>query len=534
MIHNEKIRFYKLAFETLYNISKILLDEERISNPFQKVMDIFADYMNLKRGMILIYDDTSDLLFVKGAIGLDPQTLKMIHYKPGEGVVGRVFKLGISMMIPDISQEPTFLNKINRDFLYEETAFYAVIIKDNHNRKYGVLAVDKNLSELINIKTEFDLLSIISNMLGNYISKMNKINKEISNLQESHDRLMMQVMEKYNFKGLIGKSKAMRSVLEQITVVTKSKSPVLLIGESGTGKEVVAKTIHYNSNRAKGPFIAINCAAIPSELMESEIFGYEKGAFTGAISQKKGKFEMANGGTLFLDEIGDMPLSLQSKLLRMIQEKEFERVGGTSTIKADVRIIAATNKNLLEEVNKGNFRLDLYYRLNVFTIYLPPLRQRKEDIPDLANFIVSKLNREYKLNKKLTPQFIEGLMRCNFPGNIRELENCIERAYFNTQSNIISEEALHCSLCGTLNEQSYGVKESSFEVEEVKQIEEEEEKSDRMIREHKRVFTSEKEMIIEALEKCGWVQAKAARYLGMTLRQLNYRISKLNIEVKKI
>lgn len=529
MIYNEKIRFYKLAFETLYNISKILLDGEKISNPFQKVMDIFADYMNLRRGMILIYDDTSDLLFVKGAIGLDPDTLKRIHYKPGEGIVGRVFKLGISMLIPDISQEPTFLNKINRDILYEETAFYAVIIKDNDNNKYGVLAVDKNLSDLINIKTEFDLLSIISNMLGNYIRKMNMIQKEISNLQESHNRLMTQVIEKYNFKGLIGKSKAMKSVFEQISVVTKSKSPVLLIGESGTGKEVVAKTIHYNSDRAKGPFVAINCAAIPADLMESEIFGYEKGAFTGAISQKKGKFEMANGGTLFLDEIGDMPLNLQSKLLRIIQEKEFERVGGTSTIKADVRIIAATNKNLLEEINKGNFRLDLYYRLNVFTIYLPPLRQRKEDIPELVSFIVSKLNKEYRLNKKVSPKFIEELMKCDFPGNIRELENCIERAYFNTHSNVIADALMHCSMCGTLNEQRYNTQED-FETKSTISIDRDEEK----IREHKRVFSSEREMIIDALEKCGWVQAKAARYLGMTLRQLNYRISKLNIEVKKL
>ncbi|MCX8083318.1 MAG: nif-specific transcriptional activator NifA [Calditerrivibrio sp.] len=531
MPETEKIRFYKLAFEAVYNISKILLEDEKKYNPFQKVIDILVDHMKLRRGMILIYDESSDLLFVKGAVGIDQETLKKIHYKPGEGIVGRVFKLGISMMIPDISQEPMFLNKIHRDFNFEDTAFYAVIIKDNENKKYGVLAVDKDLSETINIKTEFDLMSIISNMLGNYLKRTKLLQQEIESLKQSHDRLMTQVIDKYNYKSLVGKSKVMKTVFEQISIVTKSKAPVLLIGESGTGKEVVAKTIHYNSDRAKGPFIAINCAAIPAELIESEIFGYEKGAFTGAVAQKKGKFELANGGTLFLDEIGDMPLGLQSKLLRIIQEKEFERVGGTSTIKADVRIIAATNKNLSEEVQKGNFRLDLYYRLNVFTIYLPPLRQRKEDIPELANFIVTKLNKEYKLNKKLSTTFINELFKCNFPGNIRELENCIERAYFNSKTNIITENALKCNSCRVIISQ---IEVDNQYPSHTTEREHQETESQQEIREHKRVLTSEKDLILEALEKCGWVQAKAARYLGMTIRQLNYRISKLNIEIKKI
>ena len=531
MPESKKINFYKLSFETLYNISKVLLEDEKSINPFQKVIDIFVDYMGLKRGMILIYDELSDLLFVKGAAGIDADILKELYYKPGEGIVGRVFKLGMSMMIPDVSSEPKFLNKIHRNLTDEDLAFYAVTIKDSENNKYGVLAVDKSVSDVFNIKTEFDLMSIISNMLGNYIKKMKAIDKKISYLVESHDRLASQIIEKYNFKGLIGHSKPMKRVFEQINIVTKSKSPVLIMGESGTGKEVVAKTIHYNSDRAKKPFIALNCAAIPAELMESEIFGYEKGAFTGAIAQKKGKFELANGGTLFLDEIGDMPLSLQSKILRIIQEKEFERLGGTSTIKADVRIIAATNKNLAEEVQKGLFRLDLYYRLNIFTIYLPPLRNRKEDIPDLAQHIISKLNREYNMNKKISNDFLSALMKCDFPGNIRELENCIERAYFNTSENTLISTTVNCSMCYVLNNPAQSV----YPIENEEQNERVKNDTEEItVRDHQKVNASEKDHILEALEKCGWVQAKAARYLGMTVRQLNYRIAKLNIKIKKI
>ncbi len=531
MPENKKINFYKLAFETLYNISRVLLEDEKSINPFQKVIDIFVDYMDLKRGMILIYDERSDLLFVKGAAGIDSEILKELYYKPGEGIVGRVFKLGMSMMIPDISIEPKFLNKIHRNLTDEDLAFYAVTIKDSKNHKYGVLAVDKSVSGIINIKTEFDLMSIISNMLGNYIKKTKAIDEEISFLKESHNILASQIIEKYNFKGLIGHSKPMKKVFEQINVVTKSKSPVLIMGESGTGKEVVAKTIHYNSDRAKKPFIALNCAAIPAELIESEIFGYEKGAFTGAIAQKKGKFELANGGTLFLDEIGDMPLSLQSKILRIIQEKEFERLGGTSTIKSDVRIITATNKNLAEEVQKGHFRLDLYYRLNIFTIYLPSLRNRKEDIPNLAEYIISKLNREYNMNKKLSSSFLTKLMKCNFPGNVRELENCIERACFNSSENTLKGTNINCSMCHVLSKPL----QTEFPIEnEEKKESEENETEDITVREHQKVTITEKGQILEALEKCGWVQAKAARYLGMTVRQLNYRIAKLNIKIKKI
>lgn len=523
----DRNRFYKLALETIFHISKILSGSIYGNDHYQQIVEALSNYIGVKRGMILIHDDLSDRLFVKGYTGIDKNIIEKLDYRQNEGIVGRVFSLGVSMMIPDISEEPKFLNKIDRGYS-SGMSFYAVTIKDSENKKYGVLAIDRDASEIINLKIEFDLLSIISTMLGNYIKSRLELDREIKQLKDYNSRLTAQITEKYNFKGLIGNSKTMRIVQEKIAVVVKSKSPVLILGESGTGKEVVAKTIHYNSDRKNRAFMAVNCAAIPSELMESEIFGYEKGAFTGAVAQKKGKFEMANGGTLFLDEIGDMPLNLQSKLLRIIQEKEFERVGGNTTIKTDVRIIAATNKNILEEIKKGNFRADLYYRLNVFTIYLPPLRNRKEDIPDIINYKMKKLNKEYGLNKKIDKKTVLRIMGCNFPGNIRELENCIERGYFNSERSVIPPSDISCDLCTSSNCESEDI---------LRPIEVKEKLSgtsdEISVREFSKAEPSEVEKILDALRKCGWVQAKAARYLGITVRQLNYRIAKFKIDIKK-
>jgi Nif-specific regulatory protein len=528
MFYSDVLKFYKLALETVFQIGKILSMSFYGSNPYENILNILSDYLNVKRGMILIYDKQSDYLFPKAAVGIDSLQYNKLFYRPKEGIVGRVFSMGVSMMIPDIDEEPNFLGKIEREYNYEKTSFYAMTIKDSENVKYGVLAIDKDAYDVVNVKTEFDLLSMICIMLGNFIKQKIQIEENIKTLEEKNLRLSAQIITKYGFKEIVGKSKVMKNVFEKIHMLLKSKAPVLIIGESGTGKEVVAKTIHYNSERKNGPFVAINCAAIPAELIESEIFGYEKGAFTGAVSQKKGKFELAHGGTLFLDEIGDMPLSLQSKLLRILQEKEFERVGGTSTIKTDVRIIAATNKNLLEEVHKGNFRLDLFYRLNVFNIFLPPLRDRKEDIPYLVEHILKKMNNEYGLNKKIDKQIFAKLMNCDFPGNVRELENCIERAYFNSPSGVISFDDFSCNLCKITMP-----KMGTFESNDVQQSDNNNKNVDMKVDISPETY-SEREKIIEALKKCGWVQAKAARLLGVTVRQLNYRIKKYNINIQKI
>ncbi|MDL1966249.1 MAG: sigma-54-dependent Fis family transcriptional regulator [Candidatus Omnitrophota bacterium] len=258
----------------------------------------------------------------------------------------------------------------------------------------------------------------------------------MSSLQEENIALKQKAFFKYE---LTGRSESIRIVKEQIRKVAPTNASVLIKGESGTGKELAARAIHYYSKRAHGAFVEVNCAAIPDELIESELFGYEKGAFTGAYVRKKGKFDLANGGTIFLDEIGDMSSKTQAKVLRLIQEQRFERVGGIKTVQVDVRVVAATNKNLEEEINKGNFRADLYYRLNVVPIEIPPLRERKEDIPLLLEEFLQEIARESSLGlKKITPEAIEILKQYDWPGNVRELKNIIERLVIMTSGEVIT------------------------------------------------------------------------------------------------
>jgi transcriptional regulator with PAS, ATPase and Fis domain len=322
--------------------------------------------------------------------------------------------------------------------------------------------------------------------------------------------ILTKVEAKELFPGMVGQSRIMRGVFTQIIKVAPTDSTVLILGESGTGKELVAAGIYEHSLRKGKPFIKINCVAIPESLLESELFGHEKGAFTGAVSQKIGKFESAHGGTIFLDEIGDMPLTTQAKLLRVLQEKEFERVGGTKTIKVDVRFIIATNKNLPDMVRKGQFRDDLYYRIHVFSIYLPPLRERREDIPYLVDHFLT-------LNPKdveISPSALQVVAAYSWPGNIRELQNTMERAAVLTDTGTI--EPVHLALqvpgmtaADASHDQAIDVLTVDDRLEEV-----------------------EKGMIIEALTRTGGVQVKAAEILGINQRSLWHRIKKHGIDTE--
>ncbi|MEW6738753.1 MAG: sigma-54 dependent transcriptional regulator [Nitrospirota bacterium] len=265
---------------------------------------------------------------------------------------------------------------------------------------------------------------------------------DVKRLKDENIRLKKDLSRCYCFPNIIGESEEMKKVFSLVEKVAGSDSTVLILGESGTGKELIATTIHYQSKRKDKPLIKVNCAALPEGLIESEMFGHEKGAFTGAIKRKAGRFELANGGTIFLDEIGNLPLSTQSKLLRVIQERTFERVGGTDTLNVDVRIIAATNRNLEDEVKKGNFREDLYYRLNVIPITLPPLRERKEDMPNLIDFFLSKCANKLSRNIRFSVDAMNALLRYDYPGNVRELENIVERCATLATTDIIQKDDL--------------------------------------------------------------------------------------------
>lgn len=327
---------------------------------------------------------------------------------------------------------------------------------------------------------------------------------------------------------IVGTSKRMQEVFKLVGRVAKSDVTVLITGESGTGKELIARAIHRYSDRKDRPFLAVNCAALPPNLLEAELFGYERGAFTGAVSSKKGLFEQANGGTLFLDEIGELPLELQAKLLRVLQEKEIRRIGGERTVKVDVRIVAATNRNLEEEVKKGNFREDLFFRLNVVTIELPPLRERREDILPLALYFIRKFSKEFKLPvKELTERAVEWLMSYDFPGNVRELENMILRAMIVSPTGVIDVEDLKPSatFSGT---PSFEEAIKNFVVE-VFTLEQKEKSNlyDLVIKSAERILIS------EVLRFCNFNRQKAAQILGIHRNTLRRKIKELGIETGK-
>jgi two-component system nitrogen regulation response regulator GlnG len=327
---------------------------------------------------------------------------------------------------------------------------------------------------------------------------------------------------------IVGTSKKMQEVFKLVGKVAKSDVTVLITGESGTGKELIAKAIHRYSDRKEKPFLAVNCAALPPNLLEAELFGYERGAFTGAVSSKKGLFEQANGGTLFLDEIGELPLELQAKLLRVLQEKEIRRIGGERTIKVDVRIVAATNRNLEEEVKRGNFREDLFFRLNVVKIELPPLRERKEDIIPLALYFIRKFSREFKLPlKKLTERAVKWLMSYEFPGNVRELENMILRAMIVSPTSVIDIEDLKPS-ANLARAPSFEEAIKNFVVETFTLEQKEKGNLYNVV-----VKSAEKILISEVLRFCGFNQQKAARILGIHRNTLRRKIKELGIETGK-
>ena len=341
-----------------------------------------------------------------------------------------------------------------------------------------------------------------------------RVEREVGLDQENRE-LKEQLREKFKVDFIVSASRQMEEALNLVGRVSRSSATILILGESGTGKELIARAIHYSSPRADKPFVKVNCAALPENLLESELFGHEKGAFTGAVARRIGRFELADQGSIFLDEIGDLSPSLQMKLLRVLQEKEFERVGSNQTIRSDVRVIAATNRNLEEAIQKGTFREDLYYRLNVVTISLPPLRARKEDIPLLVEHFLKKYNRENKKNvASLSKEARDLLVRYDYPGNVRELENIVERAVVLCRGDTLTTQDLPLNLregkAEAALERDRGTQSLPGTLEEI-----------------------ERQLILKALERSGGVQTKAAEELGISERVLRYKMKKYSLAEKE-
>lgn len=499
-----------LEITALYEISKLLGSSLNLKSNLRGVMRVLSEYLDMKRGTVAFRNNNE--VSIVAAHGMSEEEIKRGRYKLGEGIIGRVAKLGSPIVIPNIGDEPLFLNKTGARKMIkkENVAFLCVPIKFK-NEILGVLSVDRLFgSKTISFEEDLRLLKIIASLIAQFVKLHMELEKEREAYLEEKEDLKQQLKAKYKVENIIGQSDRMQEVFEAIHKVAPSKANVLLRGESGTGKELAAKAIHYMSQRAKGPFIKFNCASIPEGLLESELFGHEKGAFTGAMSMRKGRFELAGNGTIFLDEIGDLPLALQPKILRVLQEKEFERVGGERTIKVDVRLIAATSRDLEGFVADGKFREDLYYRLNVVPVFLPALRERKEDIPLLAEFFLKKYNKENQRSIAISPEVLNVFMNYEWPGNVREIENTIERMVVMSAGRVI-----------TMSDLPLNMKDQSIRSRYAAQI------KDAL---PSAIEDIEKTRILDVLQRTGWVQAKAARMLGITPRQIGYKIAKYNIQ----
>jgi Nif-specific regulatory protein len=496
----------------LFEISQLLdrtMDLRDVAGP---VLEAIAKHMGMMRGTLTLLNRESGEIFIEAAHGLSESQKERGRYRPGEGVTGMVVKTGRPAVVPHISREPLFLDRTRarKGLSREDVSFICVPIK-LENEVIGALSADRLFLEGVSFEEDVRLLSIISSMIAQAVRLRQSVQEERHRLLEENRRLQHQLKERFRPANIVGNSKGMQVVYDLISQVTKSDTTVLIRGESGTGKELVAKAIHFNSLRASKPFVKVNCGALPDGVVESELFGHEKGAFTGAIATRKGRFELAHGGTIFLDEVGDLSPTTQIKLLRVLQEKEIERVGGSVTIKVDVRVIAATNRDLEQLIEEGKFRQDLYYRLNVFPIHIPPLRERRTDILLLADFFVEKYSKaNHKSVLRISTPAIDMLMSYHWPGNVRELENCIERSVLLSTDSVIhghhlpptlqTAEASGTWMKGTLDGTLEAV---------------------------------ERDLIIDALKTARGNKAKAARALGITERIMGLRVRKYRVDPRR-
>lgn len=527
-----------LELITIYEVSKVLGSSLDLHKTVRSVLNVLSSHLKMRRGMVSLLQEAGDL-HVVGASGLSTEEIKRGRFQIGEGVTGKVMKSGMPIVVPDVAKEPLFLNRTGaRDSLEAglRLAFVAVPIKIGRET-IGVLSVDREVHEQsANFNADVRFLSMVANLIGQTVRLHQNVAAEREVIMQEKHRLQKELQGKYKLDNVIGQSKLMQRVFAEVHQAAPGRSTVLLRGESGTGKEVIAHAIHYLSARKDGPFIKVNCAALSETLLESELFGHEKGSFSGATHERKGRFEMAHGGTLFLDEVGDISPAFQTKLLRVLQEREFERVGGNKPIHVDVRMITATNRNLEEAVAKGEFRADLYYRINVVSIFMPPLRERRDDIPLLVEHFLEKFNQENKRHMTITPEGVRIMLNCYWPGNVRELENCIERTATMTRGDLIHDLDLPCQQgkCFSLVLQSYG-KDKTIAINLVPEETAPTPQVDQdSITDAGPAFSGERERLISAMEQCGWVQAKAARLLNLTPRQMGYALQKYNIELKRL
>jgi Nif-specific regulatory protein len=493
----------------LLEISQTLASSLDIRSALGRVLEHIEQSLGALSATVALREGEGEELAVEAAVGVGWQKARRARYRAGEGITGRVVESGKPVVVPEVSREPLFLNRtgiLGAHGKGELSYLCVPVAVGGHT--VGALGVALPHRKDRRYDQETARLSIVGAMLGQAVRVHRLVEAEREHLVEENTKLRHELRERYQIRSLIGNSRPMQQLYDQVAQVAPSNTTVLVRGESGTGKELVAHAIHYGSPRADKPLIKVSCGALPEALVESELFGYEPGAFTDARTQKKGRFELADGGTLFLDEVAELSPSTQVKLLRALQEREFERLGGIKPIKVNVRLVAATNKELEAAVQAGAFREDLYYRLNVFTLYLPPLRERKPDIPLLADHFVEKYSaRESKDVRRIATTAIDMLMSYHWPGNVRELENCIERAVLVCDGGVIHGHHLPPTLqtaevSGTMPRLSLAAAVAAYE----------------------------KDMILDALKSARGNRARAARLLDSTERIIGYKVRKYGID----
>jgi len=503
----------------LYEISSVMNKALPLEQRLEESLNLLHKYLYLAKSTIYTYDEQDETLRVYVSSGLTKQQKIITKYKLGEGATGVAAKSKEPVIVENVHNNILFLNKSGSRSLSDIS--YVAVPMILEGVLLGVLGANITKDSKMNFDETIKVLTIVSTIFAQSKFAQKQIDEEKKRLSEQNIYYKTEMLKEVGFGNIIGESPAMQRVYEIISKIANSKATVLVRGETGTGKELIASALHHKSNRKEGPYIKLNCAAIPENLLESELFGHEKGAFTDASATRKGRFELADNGTLFLDEIGDISASLQVKLLRVLQEQEFERVGGSKSIKVDVRIVAATNRNLEQMVREGSFREDLFYRLNVIPIHLPPLRERNGDIALLTKYFFEKFSKIHKGSFTPSNKILEAFSNYGWPGNIRELENTVERAVLlwggGNEDDILSMVLPQTYPTRTIPsptkiESKYHPplnKENLLTKDDIDNI--------------------EKEHLLKALNECGGVQIKAAEKLKISNRQLGYRIKKYGL-----
>jgi len=498
--------------DVLAEIADLVSKQSGPQQLLTSVLAILEQRLGMLRGTVMLLLPDGNELLVEAVHGVPTATVRNTRYRPGEGVVGLVVETAQPVVIPRVSEEPRFQNRIHHRPAKDcdEVSFLCVPIR-LEGTLIGTLSVDLPAQPPETLRERVRVLEIVASMVSYDVRSRQGEAMRRQSLEAENLRLRDALQEQFRPENVIGNSHPMREVYLKIKQVAPSETTVLIRGESGTGKELVASAIHYASPRAKRPLVKVNCAALNENLLESELFGHEKGAFTGALFARTGRLEEAEGGTLFLDEVGDFSPAMQVKLLRVLQEREYERVGSNRTLKADVRIIAATNQDLEARVSEGLFRQDLYYRINVFLISLPPLRDRKSDILLLADHFVAKYARKMRKNvRRISTPAINMLLAYHWPGNVRELENSIEYAVLLASDDVIHGHNLPPTL--QLPDADRSDHRGLLKV---------------------RVELLERDLIADALKHSRGRASAAAQQLGITPRMVRYKIKKLGIDPRQ-